>query len=62
MNFSPVSLTRALVKMHEGESKIESKEKKGTNVIVRLLKSCEAAAPSNGWEFHSPDEENKSVS
>jgi len=51
-----------MVKMHEGESKIESKKKKGTNVIVRLLKSCEAAAPSNGWEFHSPDGENKSVS
>ena len=62
MNFSSVSLTRALVKMYEGESMIESKEKKGTNVIVRLLKSCEVAAPSNGGEFHSPDGENKSVS
>lgn len=48
--------------MYEGESMIESEEKKGADIIVRLLKSWEVSAPSNVEEFHSPDGESKSVS
>jgi hypothetical protein len=62
MNFSSVSLTKTLVEMHEGESMIESEEKKGTDVIVHLPKSWEASALSNGGELHSPDGESMRVS
>ena len=53
-----LSLTKALVEIHEGELLIESEEKKGTDVIIRLPGSRVVAAPPEDRESLSPDGEN----
>ena len=62
MNLSSVSLAKAPIEMHEGESMIESEKKKGADVIVHLPKLWKVSALSNGGEFHSPDGESMRVS